>query len=527
MESNIKIKDTPKLNISSAVFGDKDSAGDSTGSIRNIHKTISKLSGHVRKSLVRIKSLEEKFSKVESKIDVDEERFSKLEKKISVNSEKITRIKKILQTQKGNVGKKLPGGSNVNQSLVETNKILVEIQKQITTAFGMRNEEEKEKNKTLKKEKSKEKLRLKEGAIESVRKIGGAIKKTAQFITAPFGGFFDKILEFITLLGLGIGANAVFKWFQDEENRDKMSKFFNIIVSNWKLIRNILGAMVIAGLALKIIGLATSIGGVIAFLANPVTLTVLATLVGLAAGAYFASKGAKWAINKFQETQYGKGNSKKGIFATKLGDEFGRISKKEDLEKLTPEERADATKISLYDNLLKSRQNTNDALYRARNNTSPDSNTIKQLESELKFKDKSIADAENQTMIKGKSLGDLFDMYSSTGLLPKTSLSERKMGGPVTAKTPYLVGESGPEIFAPNVDGSIVNNMRTEKIYQMISSKDAGKINFMTMELPPKDMKKKQSDSTQQTESPVPSISPVNGSNPYMNTTPEIYGIYV
>ena len=64
----------------------------------------------------------------------------------------------------------------------------------------------------------------------------------------------------------------------------------------------------------------------------------------------------------------------------------------------------------------------------------------------------------------------------------------------------------------------------------MISSKDAGKINFITMELPPKVMKKEQQDSTQQTvytAPPVPSISPVNGSNPYMNTTPEIYGIYV
>ena len=106
-------------------------------------------------------------------------------------------------------------------------------------------------------------------------------------------------------------------------------------------------------------------------------------------------------------------------------------------------------------------------------------------------------------------------------------LEGRAKGGPVSAKTPYLVGESGPEIFAPNVDGSIVNNMRTEKIYQMISSKDAGKINFITMELPPKVMKKEQQDSTQQTAPPVPSISPVNGSNPYMNTTPEIYGIYV
>ena len=107
MESNIKIKDTPKLKISSAVFGDKDIAGDSTGSIKNIHKTISKLAGHVRKSLIRIKGLEEKFSKVESKTEVD------------------------------NVGKKLPGGSNVNQSLVETNKILVEIQKQLALDFAI------------------------------------------------------------------------------------------------------------------------------------------------------------------------------------------------------------------------------------------------------------------------------------------------------------------------------------------------------------------------------------------------------
>ena len=47
------------------------------------------------------------------------------------------------------------------------------------------------------------------------------------------------------------------------------------------------------------------------------------------------------------------------------------------------------------------------------------------------------------------------------------------------------------------------------------------------MELPPKVMKKEQPVSDQQTAPPVPSISPVNGSNPYMNTTPEIYGIYV
>ena len=511
MESNIKIKDTPKLNISSAVFGDKDSAGNSTGSIRNIHKTLSKLSGHVRKSLIRIKGLDEKFSKVESKTEV--------------NSEKITRIKKVLQTQKGNVGKKLPGGSNVNQSLVETNRILVEIQKQITTAFGMRNEEEKEKNKTLKQEKSKEKLRLKEGVIESVRKIGGAIKKTAQFVAAPFKGFFDKILEFITLLGLGIGANAVFKWLQDEENRRKMGKFFNIIVSNWKLIRNILGTMVVAGLTFKLIALATSIGGVLAFLANPVTLAVLTVLAGALAVPFISDK-----INEDKRRKaYGEGNMDKGLFAIKMLNNYGNRSSHRD--KMTEQEKSEYTMFKRYDSLLQRRQENNQQLYAATKNGGS-AETISQLEQVIAQADSSLRQMEDSTQIQGQSISDLFSAYKATGITPQTTLTKsgleyRAMGGPVSAKTPYLVGEEGPEIFAPNVDGSIVNNMRTEKIYQMISSKDAGKINFITMELPPKVMKKEQQDSTQQTAPPVPSISPVNGSNPYMNTTPEIYGIYV
>ena len=499
MESNIKIKDTPKLKISSTVFGDKDIAGNSTGSIKNIHKTLSKLSGHVRKSLIRIKGLEEKFSKVESKTEV------------------------------GNIGKKLSGGSNVNQSLVETNRILVEIQKQITTAFGMRNEEEKEKNKTLKKEKSKEKLRLKEGAIESVRKIGGAIKKTAQFVAAPFKGFFDKILEFITLLGLGIGANAVFKWFEDEENRKKMSKFFNIIVSNWKLIRNILGTMVVAGLALKIVALATSIGGVLAFLANPITLKVLAAIAAgvlLYKAGKFIVKGIRnladggenftEAYDQLNQQLEDVGMTSAGVSKNRSRQEIrtNKSGRNEEQEKVFKEVSGKRDKL---DELRK----TMDAEV-----------TTKQGEIDYtKLGDKpgtvgamGSGTGSNRSAAQAKVKSEVEESY-----IPKIQsiLEGRAKGGPVTAKTPYLVGESGPEIFAPNVDGSIINNMRTEKIYQMISSKDAGKINFITMELPPKVMKKEQQDSTQQTAPPVPSISPVNGSNPYMNTTPEIYGIYV
>lgn len=464
MESNIKIKDTPKLKISSAVFGDKDIAGNSTGSIRNIHKTLSKLSGHVRKSLIRIKGLEEKFSKVESKTEVD------------------------------NVGKKLSGGSNVNQSLVETNRILVEIQKQITTAFGMRNEEEKEKNKTLKQEKSKEKLRLKEGVIESVRKIGGAIKKTAKFVAAPFKGFFDKILEFITLLGLGIGANAVFKWFEDEENRKKLSKFFNIIVSNWKLIRNILGTIILLEFASKFVSITKALGLVFALLTSKPVLIALTALAAL-----------------------------------KLGEMFGRpsfeaeVERRETVRKKLQEEGYDEGKIQEFIEKTPVLGVDGPLFQGQRDPTNPTAIP---------------GDYDAGQRLGGLGLGPA--RLNLGGLVPgsgdeDTTPAMLTPGEYVIKKS--IVKKYGKEYFESinnnynaNVDGSIINNInnvKTQKIYQMISSKDAGKINFITMELPPKVMKKEQQDSTQQTAPPVPSISPVNGSNPYMNTTPEIYGIYV
>jgi hypothetical protein len=38
------------------------------------------------------------------------------------------------------------------------------------------------------------------------------------------------------------------------------------------------------------------------------------------------------------------------------------------------------------------------------------------------------------------------------------SVEERAKGGPVSARTPYLVGERGPELFMPSVSGSVISN---------------------------------------------------------------------
>ena len=40
----------------------------------------------------------------------------------------------------------------------------------------------------------------------------------------------------------------------------------------------------------------------------------------------------------------------------------------------------------------------------------------------------------------------------------------RAMGGPVTAGKPYLVGESGPELFMPKIDGTIIDNTKRKSI---------------------------------------------------------------
>ena len=144
MESNLNIK-TSKLNIetvSSAVFGKEEGGSDIKGgsgkSIKNIHKTLSKLSGHVRKSLVRIKALEG-----------------------------IAKIEKITEKKKDNIG---DNQDNLSKSLIETNKILVGIQQQLALQSSNEQKEQKTEIQQEKREKSRGKLKAEESALEKTAK---------------------------------------------------------------------------------------------------------------------------------------------------------------------------------------------------------------------------------------------------------------------------------------------------------------------------------------------------------------------
>jgi len=106
----------------------------------------------------------------------------------------------------------------IEKTLIETNTILVEIQKQLAFDYAMRIAEEKDAIKSIKAAESKRKFAAKESSIEGIKKIGGAVGGTINKIAAPIKGIFDRIKEFFGLILTSLVASAAFKWLEDENN---------------------------------------------------------------------------------------------------------------------------------------------------------------------------------------------------------------------------------------------------------------------------------------------------------------------
>ena len=117
----------------------------------------------------------------------------------------------------------------VSETLVETNRILVEIQKQLSLDFAMRIAEEKETIKKIKAAESKRKFAAKEASVETTKKIGGALGGAISKVAAPIKNVFDKIKEFFGLILTGIVYNAAFKWLQDDKNKELLFTIFDWI----------------------------------------------------------------------------------------------------------------------------------------------------------------------------------------------------------------------------------------------------------------------------------------------------------
>jgi len=527
VETNLE-QQTPKLNVtnvSSAVFGkDGPALGEESkiGKLSRIVRTTRLKVNEVEKSITGISA---KFLEIDKKITLNTENITGNTKKTETNADKITRLKKILQNQKSDIGKKLPDSTEkkdkaqLNTTLSETNRILVEIQKQLAQDFGAREQEAKEESEESKEATSKQRFKREETALEkSAKSIVSTAKKATKKVVSPLGNIFEKILAFIGILGKGIALNAAFAWFQDPENQKKLKKFFNILKENWKLLAKILltiGGAILVG---KIIGFISAISGLVGFIMGPLAVAmalVLATATSTAEYDQITGPNAVYA-----DPRLGKGKDFE-VDQNPISRIFGDQNSKE-----AREGRA-RTRITLIEGIF-ARKKFEDWDPMAQLKYDEAVNFLK-LD-----KDKLLERLEPQ-----RQYGAAFRKYQAgDGPLPgqeptiefltdKNIAGFRELGGPVTAGRTYLVGEKGPELFSPNIDGSIVNNMRTEKIYQMLASGKRGRTRIVN--LPP-----------QVIEGPKPEVNVNQGpatqaprilsSNPFDGSrlvTPEIYGISV
>ena len=150
-------------------------------------------------------------------------------------------------------GKRLTDGSLLKpeskpeRTLIETNNILLEIQKQLAIDFAYRIQKEEKDIKKIKKVNENVKRSNLSGGLFS--NIVGSFTKP---ITNIVKGTFSRILEFFGWLAAGFAVNKALKWLSD--NPEKIDKTFNFITKHWKLITGIVVGAIIGKVLLKLAG---------------------------------------------------------------------------------------------------------------------------------------------------------------------------------------------------------------------------------------------------------------------------------
>ena len=536
----------PKLNVqtvSSAVFGEE---GGVEGSMKNIHGTISKLAGHVRKAVVRIGALEKKLADVE--------------KRLSTNEEKVTKIKNILKTKQSNVGKKLPSKTqdNTEKTLVETNKILVEIQKELSKAFGIQSTEERRNKDKMRRDKSRKKLGKEESGLErSSRKLGESVSGAAENIVSPIGNIFNKIMEFLGIMLLGIASNWVFAWLKNPENMEKVMGWWNWIKDHWKWVAAGIGALMLLPLIGAISGVLGPIGmavGVIkmammpliGLLFNPLfwkALLIIGAGVLLYKAGEAAFKGMRNATTGGSEFSAAHdvldqklrdagidqdGKKRKGA----SWDFLGWAGTRKEVA-MTNDEKA------LSESVLAKRKQLNEMRDKMRGEIKEKHSNMDKNSGLSGFSSQDQINKHNQNKSEAERgiRAEYGDKISQ--LVPEVNINSgetappvaaRKMGGPIKAGKPYLVGETGPELVVPNIGGQVVTSERTEKIYKNLTSRKRGRGGVNIQSLPPitSQLPPPQVDVPSAGEATeVPDIPSVNSGDRYRQVSPSVYGIMV
>ena len=216
-----------------------------------------------------------------------------LMKRVANNEKKITVLKNIIQTNRSNIGEKItPKMSSLQESLMVTNEVLVDIARQLEEDFDSRVDEKK----LLLQKSRSEKLEIRRQNFEErleTKKTEKTVATAAKKTIKPLGNIFSKIFSLVKILGTGLLVNYVVG------NFDKIIGFFsgdtfkNIqakLTQAYQLINKHMGLIVAVGAGLVALSLAGTIANIvvvgaklIAILTNPVVLAGLGILISFAA----------------------------------------------------------------------------------------------------------------------------------------------------------------------------------------------------------------------------------------------------
>ena len=450
-----------------------------------------------------------------------------LENRVATNEKKITITKNILKLQQQNRTK-------VNESLSEVNNILTDIGSALALDFANRISNEQEEAKEQSAERQKKKVKKEESFLEKTRnKVSEKITSTASAVMKPVQGIFERLKSFALTVGAGILANAALTWLQDPENQQKLMGIFDTLKEHWKWVLAGIGVF----LALPLLGF---VGGIVGTFAGlfPLLSPLLGVMVPLlpliakaaliAGGLVLAGVAVKAAADKVRDEGFfgmgGTGGREFSEAHDKLNEELaeagltktgqlptnsrGRRTGKMTEEQLEVRKRVMAKKTEL------------DAL---RDKMREERNAIKPEMSGIKTGGRGAGSAYSNKADRDKATEQKAEIYQKyVDQIP--GIMERKVGGSMSKGLTYMVGENGPELFQPDIAGTMQHSTRTKELIKTIGSNEGG-IEFITMDLPPIKAPAPEIPTPSPRSNEVEIIDPVNIGNAYMSKTPEILGM--
>ena len=232
-----------------------------------------------------------------------------LMKRVANNEKKITVLKNIIQTNRSNIGEKItPKMSSLQESLMVTNEVLVDIARQLEEDFDSRVDEKK----LLLQKSRSEKLEVRRQNFEErleTKKTEKTVATAARKTIKPLGNIFSKIFSLVKILGTGLLINAVVG------NFDKIIGFFsgdtfkNIqtkLTQAYQLINKHMGLIVAVGaglVALSLVGTIANIvslgAGMLSILANPLFIAGVGII--LAASMQGLGRGEKQTLDELEK----------------------------------------------------------------------------------------------------------------------------------------------------------------------------------------------------------------------------------